>query len=803
MAEAASQSRRLSEEKATLEGMSMPETRGETPDARENWFSSPEAFEARRKFFASLGLVDGCDEREREPTGSEPEEATDGSDADPQQEEEEEEEGDEEEGDGENCLPPVLCLFCVFASRDLRCLLTHMHARHGLNLAEPRGQWHPSRRHRSPSASSSAAASSARDHAVSELPDLHAYYRIALINYLRSVGPRPEERLRACAEATRGTTPDGEFLENPEDNHTAAFARVKEAFLALRADSPCWREERFLQPAWAEDRLLWEEAGFTSDDQSEDETEADREKGPRAKDRSGQGANRGKEEQRSTTEKRRKEGPCGGGGEDCREAKAICEDGPQPQESASEEDRQYFAGYAELSIHREMISDTARTEAYRDFILQNRDLFADKVVLDVGCGTGILSLFCAQAGARKVIGVDGAAGIARVAEKIVKANRFDHIVQVLNAKVEDVVLVWADDSGERVEAISRDVFLTAPSRRKVQVDVIVSEWMGYCLLFESMLYTVFHARDEYLKPDGLLVPSRAVMGVFGADCDSRIGAMRGLAFDKPIYGLDFSLLHLPDSVLLRHAEVAELSPDCLLSDPSPFCLIDLYSATTEQVQALRAPFSVDLTRRPSHRSLPTSSSSSSALAAVACPTLTTLLIYFECFFERTREGHAGDAPISFFAGPQSFGMARKLGIAAATTGGDACSAAAARQPERRETRAGFVCLSTSPLCQGTHWKQTLLHLRDASGKRVALTPRWAASAEEEAAREEKSGERTSDESDARQRAAVDILEGFLSLNPDPERSRSLVLTVEMQRLPCQGENGEICIGPCVNSFSMA
>ena len=36
-----------------------------------------------------------------------------------------------------------------------------------------------------------------------------------------------------------------------------------------------------------------------------------------------------------------------------------------------------------------------------------------------------------------------------------------------------------------------------------QVDIIVSEWMGYCLLYEAMLDSVLYARDRYLAPDGL------------------------------------------------------------------------------------------------------------------------------------------------------------------------------------------------------------------------------------------------------------------------------------------------------------
>ena len=41
-------------------------------------------------------------------------------------------------------------------------------------------------------------------------------------------------------------------------------------------------------------------------------------------------------------------------------------------------------------IHEEMLKDEVRTETYRRAIMNNKQLFRDKVVLDVGCGTGIL-----------------------------------------------------------------------------------------------------------------------------------------------------------------------------------------------------------------------------------------------------------------------------------------------------------------------------------------------------------------------------------------------------------------------------
>ncbi|KAF3821934.1 hypothetical protein GH733_007308 [Mirounga leonina] len=71
-----------------------------------------------------------------------------------------------------------------------------------------------------------------------------------------------------------------------------------------------------------------------------------------------------------------------------------------------DEDGVYFSSYGHYGIHEEMLKDKVRTESYRDFIYQNPHIFKDKVVLDVGCGTGILSMFAAKAGAKKVLGVD-------------------------------------------------------------------------------------------------------------------------------------------------------------------------------------------------------------------------------------------------------------------------------------------------------------------------------------------------------------------------------------------------------------
>jgi protein arginine N-methyltransferase 1 len=71
-----------------------------------------------------------------------------------------------------------------------------------------------------------------------------------------------------------------------------------------------------------------------------------------------------------------------------------------------------------------------------------------------------------------------------------------------------------------------------------EVDIIISEWMGYLLLYESMLDSVLFARDKYLKPNGLMFPERAILYVASIE-DSEYRESK-IDFWDSVYGVDMS-----------------------------------------------------------------------------------------------------------------------------------------------------------------------------------------------------------------------------------------------------------------------
>ena len=77
-----------------------------------------------------------------------------------------------------------------------------------------------------------------------------------------------------------------------------------------------------------------------------------------------------------------------------------------------------------------MLRDRPRQEAYKNAIMTNASLFKNKIVMDVGAGTGILSSFCAKAGAKVVYAVE-ASNLAKIALKVMEENNLTSIVKVL------------------------------------------------------------------------------------------------------------------------------------------------------------------------------------------------------------------------------------------------------------------------------------------------------------------------------------------------------------------------------------
>ena len=219
----------------------------------------------------------------------------------------------------------------------------------------------------------------------------------------------------------------------------------------------------------------------------------------------------------------------------------------------------YFDSYSHHGIHEEMLKDEVRTRTYQMAVLDNKHLFEGKTVLDVGCGSGILSMFCAQAGAAHVYGID-CSSIIDQAQKIVTCNGFGDKITLIKGKVEEVELPVD------------------------KVDIIISEWMGYFLLYESMLDTVIYARDKWLAPGGPMFPDKAVMYLCAIE-DAQVKHDR-IDFWDNVYGFDMTALK---EIALTEPVVDVVDANHVLSDSQPILNVDILTCTKEDL-AFTSPF---------------------------------------------------------------------------------------------------------------------------------------------------------------------------------------------------------------------
>jgi type I protein arginine methyltransferase len=145
--------------------------------------------------------------------------------------------------------------------------------------------------------------------------------------------------------------------------------------------------------------------------------------------------------------------------------------------------------------------------------------------MDVGAGSGLLSIFAVQAGAKKVYAVE-ASNMAEHAKTLIKANNLQDKIEVICGKIEDI-----PESQLGPESI----------------DVIVSEPLGTYLLNERMLETYVIARDRFLKKDtGIMFPQSAQLCIIPFEdkeiYEEQVGKVNFWT-TKDFHGFDLSCMY--------------------------------------------------------------------------------------------------------------------------------------------------------------------------------------------------------------------------------------------------------------------
>lgn len=216
--------------------------------------------------------------------------------------------------------------------------------------------------------------------------------------------------------------------------------------------------------------------------------------------------------------------------------------------------------YSDLHVHKLMLHDRIRCEAFQRALAEI--VRPDSAVLDVGAGTGLLSIFAAQAGARVVYAVERTT-TADLAQRIISDNGFADRIRVVQDDMENVDL-------------------------PEQVDVIVSEWLGGYGVDENLLPVIVQARDRWLKPGGSMIPG-SVSSWMSPAYDEMLDQDVEFWKQRP-YGVDLSAISekLSRRLLCCRNNVKE---EDLLAEPRMMWELDAASVTLEQATGI---FQADL-----------------------------------------------------------------------------------------------------------------------------------------------------------------------------------------------------------------
>ena len=195
--------------------------------------------------------------------------------------------------------------------------------------------------------------------------------------------------------------------------------------------------------------------------------------------------------------------------------------------------------------HFEMLADTHRNDAYEKALL--KVIKPDSLVLDIGTGSGLLSMMAARAGAEQVVACEMHTRLAETATEIVTLNGFSDKITVHN-KMSTLLKV-----GEELPR---------------KADIVVSEILDVGALGEGVLPSIRQAVQQLAKPGATLIPARTKL--WGQLIE--IPARSKVAPVRKISGFDlspFERFRIPNEyirVVLKAEKYRALSPVVPLLD---------------------------------------------------------------------------------------------------------------------------------------------------------------------------------------------------------------------------------------------
>lgn len=166
-----------------------------------------------------------------------------------------------------------------------------------------------------------------------------------------------------------------------------------------------------------------------------------------------------------------------------------------------------------------------------------------------------------KAGAKHVYAVE-CSSIVEYAKLIVQKNGFGDKITVIKGAIEEVELPYVPCLGD--------------ANQDIKVSIIISEWLGYFLLYESMLKTVIFARDKWLEAGGIMLPDKAIMYICAAE-DAKVKKER-IDFWKNVYGFDMSVIR---DVAQSEAIVDVIDAEAICTNAVPIHSIDILTCTQE------------------------------------------------------------------------------------------------------------------------------------------------------------------------------------------------------------------------------